>query len=243
MSLGIAFEGCACRAAFHAGVAQALSESDLPITLTAGASSGSLIAVGMAAGSARELPAVFRSLGGRSILSLRRFRQNRSPFDMSTILRAAITHALGPRIDLRERPIEALVSATRLPDLRPILYSSRHELDLLEPLMGSCFLPFIYGRPVRVRGELIVDGGLVDNLPVEALANAGAAEVIAVVARPSGAALKSPLRPRWRPSVAGTKVHVICPARPLEIRSWDFDRERIDRAVDEGYARGREFLG
>ena len=245
--LAIAFEGCACRAAFHAGVAAALAERALPIALTAGASSGSLIAVGLAAGRGAELPAVWRALAGRRIVSLRRLLHNRSPFDMSHLVRTTLEATLGGRTaDLRAHRVEALVTATRLRDLGRVIFSTREEPDMLPPLLASCFLPILYGRTVRIRGQLLVDGGLVDNLPLEALVERGARELIAVTTRPDGTALKTPWRKRWRPSVdaaSGARVHVIHPRRPLAIKSWDFSPDAIARAIDDGYDAARRFLG
>jgi NTE family protein len=244
--LAVAFEGCACRAAFHAGVAAALAERALPIALSAGASSGALIAVAVAAGRAAELPSVWRALGGRSIVSWRRVLANRSPFDMSHLVRTAVQEALGASADLRARPVEALVTATRLRDLEPLIFSTREEPDMVAPLLGSCFFPVLYGRPVRVRGQLLVDGGLVDNLPLEPLAARGAREILAVVARPNGTANKTPLRKGWRPRVGdgwGARVHVIHPRAPLAVGSWDFGPDRIARAIDDGYEAARRFLG
>jgi NTE family protein len=240
--LAIAFEGCACRAAFHAGVAAGLAEGGLAFPLAAGASSGSLCAAGVAAGRSAELPSVFASLAGRSIVSLRRILANRSPFDMSHLVRTTLRERLGD-LDLRSAPGEALVTATRLPDLRTLLYSSREEPDLLLPLLGSCFVPVLYGRTVRHRGALLVDGGLTDNLPIAPLVARGADEVIAVVARADGTAMKRPGRARWRPAAKGARVHVVAPARELEIRAWDFEPSRVARAVDAGYAAARTFLG
>ena len=240
--VGIAFEGCACRAAFHAGVSAALAEAKLPIAFAAGASSGSLCAVGMAAGLGRELPALFGALGGRSIICLRRLWWNRSPFDMSYLVRTALVDALGDA-DLRVQPVEALVVATRFRDLKAVVYSSKIEPAMLEPLLGSCFFPVLYGRPIRVRGEWLLDGGLTDNLPIERLVERGVDEVIAVVPSHRGTAFKSPLRPRWHPRVRGARVHVVHPRRRLELRAWDLSKERMYRAIDEGYRSGRDFTG
>jgi NTE family protein len=245
--LAVAFEGCACRAAFHAGVAAALSERALPIALTAGASSGSLIAVGLAAGRGPALPSIWRALAGRRIVSWRRALANRSPFDMSHLVRTTLEATFGARTaDLRAHRVEALVTATRLRDLRRVVFSTRHEPDMLPPLLGSCFFPLLYGRTVRVRGQLLVDGGLVDNLPLEALVERGAREILAVTTRPDGTALKTPFQRRWRPAVdprAGARVHVIHPRAPLAIKSWDFSPDAIARAIDDGYDAARRFLG
>jgi NTE family protein len=234
--IGVVFEGCACRAAFHAGVAAGLVEAGVPVGVTAGASSGSIIAAGLAAGRGRELPSLWEEAGGRSIVSLRRIVHNRSPFDMSTIVRDALRASLGTG-DLRTGAIEALCTATRLRDLRTLVLSSRHEPDFVEPILGSCFFPIFYGRTIRLGGELVVDGGLTDNLPLEAVAARGATTILAVVAAADGTALKRPWRPRIRPSESaphGTRVVTIHPRRPLAIRSWDLDRARIREAAAEG---------
>lgn len=238
----IAFEGCACRAAFHAGVAAALDEARITPRLVAGTSSGSIIAVAIAAGLARELPTRWRAFSGRSVVSFERLRWNRSPFDMSHIVRSALEGVL-VGVDLRDAPVEALVTATRLRDLAPLVFSSREERDLIAPVLGSCFIPVLYGRPVRHAGALLLDGGLTDNLPVEALAARGARDILAVTVRPDGMAFKSPRRRQWRPRCEGARVHVIHPRAELSLESWDFDADRLARALDEGYARGREFAG
>lgn len=67
----------------------------------------------------------------------------------------------------------------------------------------------------------------------------GCDEIIAVVAAADGTAFKRPLRPRIRPPTR----HVVHPRRTLALGSWDLDADGIARAIDEGYARGRELLG
>jgi NTE family protein len=240
--LGLAFEGCACRAAFHAGVAAALVEGGVRPRVTAGSSSGSLCAAGVAAGRAAEMPRIWRSLANRRIWSLRRMWWNRSIFDMSHLVRTTLESTLGG-VDLRRREVEALAVATRARDLATRVYSSHEEPSFIEPLLGSCFFPVFYGRAVRVRGELLIDGGLTNNLPLEPLVERGCDEVIAVVTRPTGRAVKRPDRRGWRPAARGARVHVIHPRRPLRVRSWDLDGDRMNEALDEGYAVGRAFVG
>ena len=246
--IGIAFQGCACRAAFHAGVAAGLAEAGIEVGISAGASSGSLIAVAVAAGRSRDLPAIWGGIAGRSVISLRRALWNRSLFDMSHLVRHALIDHF-ETFDLRAQPVEALVVATRMRDLRRVIYSSRSEPDLLEPMLASCYLPILYGRTVRIRGELMVDGGITDNLPIEELAARGASDVIAVLANADGAVLKSLRHRRWSPSLARSqhphhsqpRLHVIKPARPLHLRSWDLDRDRVQRAIEDGHRAARDF--
>ncbi len=234
--IAVVFEGCACRAAFAAGVGAALAEAGLPVAITAGASSGSIIAAGFAAGLGPDLPALWDRVGGRSIVSLRRLVHNRSPFDMSTIVRDALRTAVGDG-DLRGHAIEALCTATRLRDLRTLVLSSREEPDFALAVLGSCFFPVLYGRPIRVRGELVIDGGATDNLPLAAAADRGASVILAVVPAADGTARIRPFGPRVRPETIappGTRVNTVHPRRPRAIGAWDLDRGRMRAAVAAG---------
>jgi predicted acylesterase/phospholipase RssA len=210
--------------------------------LASGASSGSLCAAGIAAGRAHEMPALWRSLGGRKIVSFRRWLTNRSPFDMSTIVRTTLRNVLGEG-DLRAAPGEALVVATRARGLQRLIFSSRQESDFVEPLLGSCFFPVFYGRAIRVRGDLLLDGGVTDNLPLQPLVDRGCTEVIAVTARADGTVLRTLRDRRWRPTISGARLHHIHPLRPLAIGSWDLSADNVNAAVDAGYAAARAFLG
>ncbi len=240
--LGLAFSGCAFRAAFHAGVAAALAEARLPVVKVAGASSGSVCAAAYAAGLGAALPDRWLDVAGRSIFQPRRLLQNRSPFDMSRLLRTTLRRTLGAG-DLRAHPVEALVTATRLPDLGRVVFSSHAEADFVEPVLASCFLPVIYGRPVLLRRRAWLDGGARDNLPIELLVERGCTDVIASVHRADGLVLKSLRRRRWRPTLSGARLSIIQPERPIDVGSWDPHPERLARAIDEGYRAGRIFVG
>ena len=50
MTLGIAFEGCACRSAWQVGVAEWLVARGVRLSVAAGASSGALVAAAVALG-------------------------------------------------------------------------------------------------------------------------------------------------------------------------------------------------
>ena len=236
MTYAVVFEGCACRSAFAAGVGAELARARLPVTIAAGASSGSIIAAAFAAGLGADLPALWEDVGGRSIVSLRRMLHNRSPFDMSTIVRDALRRSIGGG-DLRAHPIEALCTATRLRDLRTLVLSSREEPDFAHAVLGSCFFPLLYGRTIRVRGELVIDGGATDNLPIAAAAARGARTVLAVVPAADGTAMRRPFTPRVRPeelAPPGVRVITVHPRTPLAIRSWDLDRDRMRAAIAAG---------
>lgn len=233
--LGVVFEGCACRAAFHAGVVDVLAGAGLAVGVTAGASSGAIAAAALASGKGADFARLYRSMSGRSIVSWRRVWHNRSPFDMSTIVREALRESFGDG-DLRGAPVEALCTVTRLPDLRRVVMSSREEADFVPAILGSCFLPVLYGRTIRLGRHWVVDGGISDNLPLGPVVRRGASTILAVVPSHDGTALKRPLQPRVRPHEAsvGARVVTVHPTRPLEVGAWDFDGGRVARAIDAG---------
>jgi NTE family protein len=233
--LGVVFEGCACRAAFHAGVVDVLAQAGVTVGVTAGASSGAIAAAALASGQGADFARLYRSMSGRSIVSWRRVWHNRSPFDMSTIVRDALRESFGDG-DLRAAPIESLCTVTRLPDLRRVVVSSRDEVDFVPAILGSCFLPVLYGRTIQVHGRWVLDGGLRDNLPLGPVVERGARTILAVVASHDGTALKRPLRPRVRPHEApvGARVITVHPRRKLAIGAWDFDGARVSAAIEAG---------
>ena len=161
--LAVVFEGCANRAAFAAGVAAELAAAGVTPGLVAGASSGAIVAAGVAAGRSAELPALWAGVAGRSIVAWRQLVRNRSPFAMSAIVGDALRAALGDG-DLRAAPGEALCTVTRVVDGRTLVRSSRHEPDFVRAVLGSCFIPILYGRAVRLDGALVVDGGWLGGL-------------------------------------------------------------------------------
>ena len=69
--LGIAFEGCGCRAAFHVGALEWLKQQGLAFTAVTGASSGSLIAGAAAIGRVADLRDASTELPRRAVFDLR----------------------------------------------------------------------------------------------------------------------------------------------------------------------------
>ncbi|MEZ4404815.1 MAG: patatin-like phospholipase family protein [Kofleriaceae bacterium] len=234
--LGLVFEGCANRAAFGCGVAAELVGAGLDLGVVAGASSGSIVAAGLAAGLGAELPRWWRGVAGRSIVSWRQAWRNRSPFAMSTLVGDAVRAALGDG-DLRRAPVEALCTVTRLSGFRTEVRSSRTEVDFVPAVLGSCFVPVLYGRVVRLDGRVVIDGGATDNLPIAAAVARGARTIIAVVPAADGTARPRVFGPRRHPTQLappGVRVVTVHPPAPLAIRPWTLDGAAIDAAVAAG---------
>jgi NTE family protein len=180
--LGLALSGGAARGIAHIGVLRALEENSIPIDAIAGASAGALIGGAYAAGmSIGELEAMARKFRWRHTA---RFSFSRlglqSNARMETFLRARLPVT---RFEDLKIPFAALVT-----DLRhgtPI--ALRDTGDVPFAIRASGCVPALY-VPVRDdQGRLLVDGGLVANLPVSYTRDLGADIVIAVDVGTDGA--------------------------------------------------------
>src|SRR5882762_3277544 len=96
--LGIAFEGCGCRAAFHVGAIEWFVEHDLIPEAVSGASSGALIAGALAIGRAGDLRAVWTELFGTRVCDVRHLLRGRWPYRMSDIVGGVATRYFGDRL-------------------------------------------------------------------------------------------------------------------------------------------------
>ena len=245
----LALPGCGSRIAFQFGVLAELEARGESFAVAAGASSGSLAAAAFVSGKCARGPAIVRSMGGTPVFSARWLRSERSPFGMSRIVRGALEEHL-PEADILSSDTELLVSTTHLRSLgerllglavrRPFsslrgqasLHSSRARANMHDVLIASCTFPPFYARLVRLDGQIHVDGGATDNTLVDALVRRGATHITIVTPHVGGLVYRGlgDSRRALDP-IPGVELRIISPREPLKIRSFDFDRERIDHAL------------
>ena len=187
--LGLALSGGAARGIAHVGVLRALEENAIPIDAIAGASAGALIGGAYAAGlSIAELEAMARKFRWRHMgrLSFSRLGlQSNAP--MEKFLRANL-----PVTRFEELRIPFAALATDLQNGNAVVMRDRGDLTFA--IRASVCLPAFY-VPVRdPAGRLLVDGGLVANLPISYTRDLGADIVIAVDVGADGARFMN--RPR-----------------------------------------------
>jgi NTE family protein len=239
--VGLALSGGAARGMAHIGVLRAFEENSIPIDAIAGASAGALIGGLYAAGlSVAQLEVMarkfrWRHMGrpGFSRLGL----QSNAPMEKFLRANLPVTRFEDLRI-----PFAAL--ATDLVNGTAVVM--RDSGDLPFAIRASVCLPAFY-VPVRdPEGKLLVDGGLVANLPISYTRDLGADIVIAVDVGADGAKFMS--QPRTALGVL-TQVFVAverivsqqqAPAADLIIAPkvghirWDQSR-RADELVKIGY--------
>jgi NTE family protein len=177
-SLGLAFSGGGARGIAHLGVLAALDELGLPITRLAGVSSGAIASVFYAAGFApREIL--------RLLLATNVFRLTRPAFSRFGLLHLdaveqLLARHLGSTLNFEDLRLPVTLVATDLTAGESVYFSSGL---LLPPLLASSAVPIIY-RPVEYQGRQLVDGGLLNNLPVEPLLDHEGLRVVGVHCNP-----------------------------------------------------------
>jgi len=158
--IALALSGGAARSIAHIGVLKVLVEAGIPICGLAGTSGGAMIGALFAAG--YPIVDLERDAVG---LEWRRLAELR-PHPLGIASKRRLGEFLERRIgDLafRDLRIPMAVVATNLTS------GERQVFDrgpLIPPIEASCAVPEFY-RPVELEGQVFVDGGVVDPLPVE----------------------------------------------------------------------------
>lgn len=186
--IGIALGGGAARGWAHIGVLGALRERGIDPQVVSGASIGSLVGAALASGKLEALQ--------HWVLELRRL-------DVLKLLDASFGSGVivGNRV---MRAIEELITDRHIPDLDRPFGAVATDLDTgrtvwlregstIAAVRASCALPGLF-PPVRREGAWLLDGGLVDPVPVTLCRLLGADIVIAVNLSPYRYRLARPLR-------------------------------------------------
>jgi predicted acylesterase/phospholipase RssA len=248
-TLGIAFEGCACRAAFHVGALEWLTEHGFRPAAVAGASSGSLVAAALATNRSERLREAWMELVGSSVCDWRRLLRARWPFRMTEIVAGAARRHFGDA-EMTDTVVPLGIAVTVWDNWRfeRRVITGRDPLRIASVVQASCFLPGPYWQMVPVDGRPTFDGAWLERVPVDDVERLGARKVIACSSDADGRLLKGAFR-SVEPSSPRSDHRVLSPIQPLELGAYDFDLARsiaalaIGRASAEAFAvRNREWL-
>ncbi len=161
-TIGLVLSGGGARGMAHAGVLKALDELGIGISSISGTSSGALVGVLYAAGVPPE-----NMVGIMSKTKL--FNVRGLSFDMKGLLKTkSFKKIIQNNLEIKtfeELKIPVTVCLTDFTDAKTIFVNSGPFMD---PLIASCSIPFIFS-PTIIDGNVMVDGGLLNNFPVEPL--------------------------------------------------------------------------
>ncbi|HEX8692576.1 MAG TPA: patatin-like phospholipase family protein [Longimicrobium sp.] len=170
----------------HIGVWKALEEAGVRVDAVMGCSIGALIGASLAGGSGwRELAKVARALTKDDIVSINRRAvwmggvREEAVFD-GDHYREWIRRTL-PLKSFAEARLPVRVNAVSLVSGKEVWFGTgaRDDVPPVDAVYASCAIP-IYFPPARLGGDVLVDGGVLDVLPVRAAAEWGAERIVAV---------------------------------------------------------------
>jgi len=173
IKVALVLGGGAARGLAHIGVLKVLQAENIPIDMVVGTSIGSLLG----AAYALDVP-------------LEKIEQKALSFTVNDLLDISISRmglAAGNKLDafiesildaktFQDARIPIAIITTNIETGQKVIYTSGKLKDVVR---ASCSIPGVY-KPVELDGKLLVDGGLVDNVPVKVAKDMGANRVIAV---------------------------------------------------------------
>lgn len=175
-SLGVVLSGGGARALAHIGVLDELEAAGLQIDRIGGVSLGALVAAAAATGAPQE----------EIYSAAQRYFVDSSPSTdfvppVYSLLRGAKTRRLlreffGERC-IEELPRQFFCMSCDLIAREPVLHRTGPIVDAVYP---SLAIPAVFPPAATADGRLLVDGGVLDNLPVAEMARTGEGPVIAV---------------------------------------------------------------
>lgn len=205
--VALVLSGGGARGFAHIGVLRALRKMRIPVDMVVGTSIGAVVGGAYAAGrSADELEQIVKETDWDSVLADRParydldFRRKEEDLMLPSRIEFAVTKSgvfLPPAAagnaalenaltrlmpeGMRDQPVNqlALPFLSVASDLLTGEMVELNDTPLLMTMRASLALPGVFA-PVRIKQKLVVDGGLVSNLPVELARSMGADIIIAV---------------------------------------------------------------
>ncbi|MEN6572188.1 MAG: patatin-like phospholipase family protein [Anaerolineaceae bacterium] len=236
--VGIALSGGSTHGAAHIGVLKVLEREGVKVDMIAGTSAGALVGCAYAAGiPLDDIADIFKKMSWPQLLRPSLLR-SLSLFDtspMENFLREKI--GSGEFKDLNI-PFAAIAA--------DIVTSEKVVLDsgpLAPAVRASASIPGLF-NPVEINGRMLVDGGILDNLPVSQVKAMGADYVIAVDLTKHEGPNKKPENPievimdmieiMQSRSTLPDPSEFDCYIRPevLQFSKWDFSK--ADDIMTEG---------
>lgn len=171
--IGLALGGGAVLGTAHIGVLKALKENNISIDLIAGTSIGALVAAFYAFNTGyKEMEKIAKELEWFDITSISLSKYGLLKNDK---LGKIIVDKIGD-VTFDESKIKLAMIATDISNGKKVVLNKG---NVANSVMASTALPGIF-TPVEIEDKLLVDGGIVENLPIKTLKDMGAEYIIGV---------------------------------------------------------------
>lgn len=180
--IGLALSGGGARGFAHVGVVKILAENNIPIDMISGTSIGSVVGGALASGmTADEIEAMAHAIRWRDIT-----RPSFSPIAlMSNVPFGKFLQRKFPVSRFEDLKIP--FAAVTVDLSKPECVVFKESGDMITAIRASCAVPAVF-TPIRDQSDrILVDGGVMAPLPIDAVKEMGADIVIAVDLLSSGA--------------------------------------------------------
>ena len=160
--VGMALSGGGSRGIVHLGILKAIDEAGIGIDMLTGTSAGAIVGVFYCSGyTPDEIMNIIRET--KLIKYVRPAVSRSGLLKLDTIISVFRKYI---KIDSFEAlKIPLIVAAT---NVRKGINAFLHDGPLVQSVLASCAVPVIF-KPIELNGESYIDGGILNNLPVEPL--------------------------------------------------------------------------
>lgn len=175
LKVGVALGGGATRGAAHVGVLKAFEEMSIDIQSISGTSIGAYVASLYAFGiSPSDITEEIRDLDWLNVSS---FSLSNPKFGLLTNdkLGDSVEKLIG-EVQIEDAPTPLAIVATNISNGKKSVLT---QGTVHKAVMASACVPGVFS-PVKIDGDLLVDGGLVENVPISPLKQLGASLTIGV---------------------------------------------------------------
>ncbi len=232
LAVGLALSGGGARGLAHIGVLKVLEEHGVPIDLLAGTSMGGVVAAAYAAGLTPEYMEreALRMASRRRLLSLADPTfPHRGLFEGQKVVDYLSRHLADCTFDRLRCPLSLIAV-----DLEAGRAVTLNEGRVVEAVRATIALPGLF-TPVERGEQLLVDGGLLDNLPADVVRQMGADVVIAVDVIGSNVTFSAMIRSlrdyRYVPQGLVSMFDVML--RSLDVMMKEINQRRLIEAAPE----------
>ncbi|MDL1972752.1 MAG: patatin-like phospholipase family protein [Deltaproteobacteria bacterium] len=173
--IGLALGGGAARGGAHIGVINALKAANIPIDYVAGTSIGALVGGFLAIDKMDALEQLVLGLDWKTIIKFFDVVFPKVGLVEGKKVEEILRKSLG-EVDIKELPIPFAAVATDIVSGEEVILNAG---DIVEAIRASIAIPGIF-TPIKWQDRILVDGGLVNPVPVNVVKKMGAEIVIGV---------------------------------------------------------------
>ena len=170
--VGLALGGGGAKGVAHIGVLKALEEANVQIDYLAGTSVGAMVASLYAFNI--DIDSISKLARRLTISDITTFKLSKTGFFTTELLRKLLIEYVGD-VNIEDASIPLAIVATDINTGEAVIF---RQGPLADAVCASASIPGIY-IPMNLNGRTLVDGGLVQNVPVQPLKDMGAGVVIA----------------------------------------------------------------